>query len=153
MVILHDQISIISMPKSLHAFWDRYLFFMAYPQRYEVWSSFEVCINWLVRHTCTNNWAVTWDFQQCGMCDQQRLRPACAYAQSDQSLCLSLECSISVKLPTDHHLMFLILTGGCTGSSESSNVKMPLCWKSRVAAPICLVLSRQFSFTLGSSDR
>ena len=31
--------------------------------------------------------AVTWDFQQCGMCDQQRLRPACAYAQSDQSLC------------------------------------------------------------------
>ena len=32
-------------------------------------------------------WAISWDFQQCGMCDQQRLRPACAYAQSDQSLC------------------------------------------------------------------
>ena len=32
-------------------------------------------------------WAVTLDFQQCGMCDKQRLRPACAYAQSDQSLC------------------------------------------------------------------
>ena len=32
-------------------------------------------------------WACTWDFQQCGMCDQQRLRPACAYAQTDQSLC------------------------------------------------------------------
>ena len=31
-------------------------------------------------------WAATWDFQQCGMCDQQRLRPVCAYAQSDQSL-------------------------------------------------------------------
>ena len=30
---------------------------------------------------------VAWDFQQCGMCDQQRLRSACAYAQSDQSLC------------------------------------------------------------------
>ena len=27
------------------------------------------------------------DFQKCGMCDQQRLRPACAYALSDQSLC------------------------------------------------------------------
>ena len=26
-------------------------------------------------------------FQQCGMCDQQKLRPACAYAQSDQSIC------------------------------------------------------------------
>ena len=27
------------------------------------------------------------DFQQCGMCDQQSLRSACAYAQSDHSLC------------------------------------------------------------------
>ena len=35
----------------------------------------------------TNKWATTWDFQQCGICDQQTLRPACAYAQSDQSLC------------------------------------------------------------------
>ena len=32
-------------------------------------------------------WAVIWNFQQCGMCDQQWLRPACAYAQTDQSLC------------------------------------------------------------------
>ena len=29
---------------------------------------------------------MTRDFQQCGMCDQQSLRSACAYAQSDQSL-------------------------------------------------------------------
>ena len=35
----------------------------------------------------THKWAVTWNFQQCGMCDQQRLRPAGAYAQTDQSLC------------------------------------------------------------------
>ena len=34
-----------------------------------------------------DNWAVTCDFQQCGICDQQSLRSACAYAQSDQSLC------------------------------------------------------------------
>ena len=27
-------------------------------------------------------WASAWDFQQCGMCDQQSLRSACAYAQS-----------------------------------------------------------------------
>ena len=32
-------------------------------------------------------WASAWDFQQCGMCDQQSLRSACACAQSDQSLC------------------------------------------------------------------
>ena len=34
-----------------------------------------------------HNGAVAWDFQQCGMCDQQSLRSACACAQSDQSLC------------------------------------------------------------------
>ena len=45
-----------------------------------------------------------------------------------------------VKLPTDHILMFLILTGGCTGSSESTHVKMPHCWKSRVAAHLFLFL-------------
>ena len=54
----------------------------------------------------------------------------------DQSLCLSLEYPISVKLLTEHHLRFLSLKGGCTGSSESTLVKMPHCWKSRVAAQI-----------------
>ena len=74
------------------------------------------------------------DFQQCGMCDQQRLRPACAYAQSDQRLCYTLEYSTSVKLLNEQHLKFLCLKGGCTGSSESTTVKMPHCWKSHVAA-------------------
>ena len=74
---------------------------------------------------------MTRDYQQCGMCDQQRLRPACAYAQSDQSPCLSLEYSMTVKLLTEHDLDFLSLKGGCTGSSESTLVKMPHCWKSR----------------------
>ena len=49
-------------------------------------------------------WASAWDFQQCGMCDQQSLRSACAYAQSVQSLCLTLVYSTSVKLLTEHHL-------------------------------------------------
>ena len=53
------------------------------------------------------------------MCDQQRLRPACAYAQSDQSLCWSIEYSMSAKLLTEHHLMVLSLKEGCTGSIES----------------------------------
>ena len=68
------------------------------------------------------------------MCDQQRLRPACAYAQSDQSLCLSLEYYMSVKLLTEHHLELLSLKGGCIGSSEYTLVKMSNCWKSHVAA-------------------
>ena len=75
------------------------------------------------------NWASAWDFQQCGMCDQQSLRSACPYAQSDQSLCSSLEYSMIVKLLTEHHLEFLSLKGGCTASSESTLVKMLLCWK------------------------
>ena len=65
----------------------------------------------------------------CDMCDQQSLRSACAYTQCDQSLCLSLEYSMAVKLLTEHHMEFLSLTGGCTGSSESTLVKMPHCWK------------------------
>ena len=42
----------------------------------------------------------------------------------------------SVKLLTKQHLEFLSLTGGCTGSSESTLVKMPHCWKSHVTAQI-----------------
>ena len=65
-----------------------------------------------------------------------RLRPACAYAQSDQNLCLSLEYSIIVKLQTEHHLKFLSLKGRCIGSTESTLVKMSNCWKSHAAAQI-----------------
>ena len=71
------------------------------------------------------------------MCDQQRLRPACAYAQTDQSLCLSLEYSMTVELLTEHCLEFRSLTGGYTGSSESTLVKMSNCWKARAAAQLC----------------
>ena len=40
------------------------------------------------------------------MCDQQSLRSACTYAQSDQSLC------------KEYNLEFLSLKGGCTGLSK-----------------------------------
>ena len=43
---------------------------------------------------------------------------------------------MSVNLLTEHTLEFLRLKGGCTGSSESTLVKMPHCWKSHVAAHI-----------------
>ena len=36
---------------------------------------------------------------------------------------------MNAKLLTKHHLEFLSLKGGCTGSSESTHVKMPHCWK------------------------
>ena len=73
------------------------------------------------------------------MCDQQSIRSACAYTQSDQILCLSLEYPMSVKLLTESHLRFLSLKGGCTGLSESTFVKMLHCWKSRVMAQIIMV--------------
>ena len=41
-----------------------------------------------------------------------------------------------VKLLTEHHLEFLSLKGGCRGSSESTHVKMPHCWKSHELAQI-----------------
>ena len=44
---------------------------------------------------------------------------------------------MSVKLLTEHYLEFLSLKGGCTGSSESTLVKMPHCWKSHVTAQLC----------------
>ena len=41
---------------------------------------------------------------------------------------------MSVKLLTEQNLEFLSLKGVCTGSSESTLVKMPHCWKSHVVA-------------------
>ena len=68
------------------------------------------------------------------MCDQQKLRSASAYAQSDHILCETLEYSTSVKLPTENNLEYLNLKGGCTGSSKSTYVKILHCWKSHVTA-------------------
>ena len=45
---------------------------------------------------------------------------------------------MSVRLLTEHHLEFLSLTGGCTGLSESTLVKMTHCWKSHVVAHLSI---------------
>ena len=47
---------------------------------------------------------------------------------------------MTVKLLTEHHLRFLSLKGGCTGTSKSTLVKTPHCWKSRVKAHFQLQL-------------
>ena len=80
------------------------------------------------------------------MCDQQRHRSACAYTQIDQRLCKSLECSMTGKLLIEHYLEFLSLKGGCTGSSESTLVKMPHCGNSHAATQILF-------FSFGSQIR
>ena len=43
---------------------------------------------------------------------------------------------MTVKLLTDDNFEFLSLKGGFTGSSGSTLVKIPHCWKSHVAAQI-----------------
>ena len=62
---------------------------------------------------------------------------------------------MSVKLLTEQHLEFQPLTGDCTGSSESTLVKMPHCWKSLVAAQIfrkcILIFSDKSMFQTGAS--
>ena len=46
-----------------------------------------------------------------------------------------------VKLLTEHYLVFLSLRQGCRGSSESTHVKVPHCWKSHVLAHYyCIVI-------------
>ena len=53
-----------------------------------------------------------------------------------------------VKLLTEHNLEFQSLKGGCTGSSESTLVKMPNCWKSHATGHL---IKRKLS-TVGNPD-
>ena len=45
---------------------------------------------------------------------------------------------MSVKLLNEHHLEFLSLKEGCTGSSESALCTVPHCWKTHVTAQLYL---------------
>ena len=82
-------------------------------------------------------------------------------AKSQISLCisavwseplLSLEYSMTIKLLTEHRLEFLSLKGGCTGSSESTLVKMPHCWKSHVTAHISINI-QSFTYAILLCDQ
>ena len=61
---------------------------------------------------------------------------------------------MTIRLLTEQHLYFLSLKGGCKGSSESTPVKMPDCWKSHITAHLslrslfCLFLSGRFTQVL-----
>ena len=45
-----------------------------------------------------------------------------------------------VKLLTEQDLEFLTSKVGCTGSYESTLVKMPHCWKSHVTAQFVMII-------------
>ena len=73
------------------------------------------------------------------LCATNKASDQPAHTQSDQNLYSSPEFSKSVKLLTEHHLEFLSLKGGRTGSSRSTFVKMPHCWKSDVTVHISVL--------------
>ena len=52
---------------------------------------------------------------------------------------------MSVKLLAEYHLEFLNLSVGYRGSSESTLVKMPHCWKSHIAINNFVVYTLLFS--------
>ena len=56
-----------------------------------------------------------------------------------RAFCLSLKHSMSVKLLKEHHLEFLSLKGGCTGSYVSTLNKIQHCWKSHVPAQSLII--------------
>ena len=51
-----------------------------------------------------------------------------------------------VKLLSEHHLEFLSLKGDCTGSSESTLVKMSNCWKSHALAQLLFLHMSYFFY-------
>ena len=60
---------------------------------------------------------------------------------------------MTVNLLTEHLLEVLSIKGGCTGSSESTLVKMPHCWKSYAAAQIRIILSLNVYTQLSSGTK
>ena len=56
-----------------------------------------------------------------------------------------------VMLLTEHHLEFLSLKGGCTGSSESTLVKMTHCWKAHAAAQIKILMVSNLGISVQES--
>ena len=58
-----------------------------------------------------------------------------------------------VKLLTEHHLEFLSLKGGCTGSSESTLFQMPHCWKTHAMAQMEPVNDKPTKCTVQNSSK
>ena len=60
--------------------------------------------------------------------------------------------SVTCKPLTERHLEFPSLKGACTGSSESTLVKIPHCWKSHVTAHFIIIMFTVYICKLYDSD-
>ena len=58
---------------------------------------------------------------------------------------------VTCKLLTEHHLEFLGLKGGCTGSYESTHVKLTHCWKSHALAQYKIFWSGKLGYRGGKA--
>ena len=83
-------------------------------------------------------WAMTRDFQQCGMRLAKAQTCLCIRPVWPEPLLL-LEYSMNLRLQSEQHLEFVSLKGGCTGSSTL--VKMPHCWKSCFTAQLNILIA------------
>ena len=97
-------------------------------------------ITYELRHEISNNVVCATNTASDQPAQRHRLIRALK-VQSDQSICKSLEYSMTVNLLTEHHFEFLGLKVGCTGSSESIHVKIQHRWKPHVAAHFHMQLS------------
>ena len=59
---------------------------------------------------------------------------------------------MSLRLLTEHHLEFLSLKGGYTGSSESTRVKMSHCWNPHVMAQLSFVIRLRTTLVMRHLD-
>ena len=91
-----------------------------------VWKPSIVCLRTV--YTCQRPTVM----DKCGICATSKAsyQPVHTHSLIRAFNGYSLEYSFRVKLLSEHHLEFISLNRGCTGSSESSLVKIPHCWKS-----------------------
>ena len=68
--------------------------------------------------TSNHNWASTQENLFSGVCEQQRRRPACASAQSDQRLCYSFIRKYHIETCHKRNINFLASLCSCVGWFE-----------------------------------
>ena len=102
----------------------------------------------LVPHSrvLAHNWASSREKLSSGVCEQQRRRPACASAQSDQRLCYSLFGKYHINACYKWNFNFLASHCSWAGWFESHFVGNPEDRFSHVAAQLLCLLKRLYSW-------
>ena len=125
------------------------------------WTQYLLCVLGKIKkkNSWKRKWAVAWDFQQFGMCDQQMLRPACAHAQTGQSLYWSLKYFMTVKLLSVLHLRFLQCKHRMRlhrlvwiYNGQNATMLEITCHGSNISVPLFLVLQCKYLHNVGNGS-